>query len=72
MVYVYAALCDFCLYSFAFTICPSVLSVFFTFKVLIIILYFNYFILFYVFLSFSLSLSLSLFLSLFLFSSLFF
>ena len=26
-VYVYASLCDFCLYSFAFTICPRVLSV---------------------------------------------
>ena len=26
-MYVYASLCDFCLYSFAFTICPMVLSV---------------------------------------------
>ena len=30
-VYVYAALCDFCLYSFAFTICPRVLFVGFFF-----------------------------------------
>ena len=28
-VYVYVSVCDFCLYSFAFTICPRVLSVFF-------------------------------------------
>ena len=33
-VYVYASVCDFCLYSFAFTICPRVLSVrFFCFLV---------------------------------------
>ena len=28
-VYVYASLCDFCLYSFAFAICPRVLTVHF-------------------------------------------
>ena len=33
-VCVYASLCDFCLYSFAFTICPRVLSVRFCFFVL--------------------------------------
>ena len=34
-VYVYASVCDFCLYRFTFTICPRVLSVFYVFFIII-------------------------------------
>ena len=41
---VYASVCDFCLYTFAFTICPRVLSVcFFVFIFFSIVFFFFFF-----------------------------